>query len=92
MVKVYDNIIPDKLFQILITAFDGCKDQEFIDDPYLTIKDVISSNIIFSFRSSKKSGSINGITFRANSSLYIKFFRIVDSIRSIRKMLLRYLI
>ena len=32
MVKVYDNIIPDKLCQILITAFDGCKDQEFIDD------------------------------------------------------------
>ena len=32
MVKVYDNIIPDKLCQILITAFEGCKDQEFVDD------------------------------------------------------------
>ena len=32
MVKVYDNIIPDKLCQILIAAFESCKDQEFIDD------------------------------------------------------------
>ena len=32
MVKVYDNIIPDKLCQILISAFEGCKDQEFVDD------------------------------------------------------------
>ena len=32
MVKVYDNIIPDKLCQILIAAFESCNDQEFIDD------------------------------------------------------------
>ena len=31
MVKVYDNIIPDKLCQILISAFEGCKDQEMQD-------------------------------------------------------------
>ena len=32
MVKVYDNIIPDKLCQILISAFQSCKDKEFVDD------------------------------------------------------------
>ena len=32
MVKVYDSIIPDKLCQILISAFQSCKDKEFVDD------------------------------------------------------------
>ena len=32
MVKFYDNIIPDNLCQILISAFEKCKYQEFIDD------------------------------------------------------------
>tara|TARA_B100000609_G_scaffold186553_1_gene171300 strand:- start:376 stop:900 length:525 start_codon:yes stop_codon:yes gene_type:complete len=32
MVKVYDNIIPDKLCQLLINGFENCKDQEFIND------------------------------------------------------------
>ena len=37
MVKVYDNIIPDKLCQILISAFESCKDQEFVDDDNLSL-------------------------------------------------------
>ena len=32
MVKVYDNIIPDKICQILISAFKTSKYQEFIND------------------------------------------------------------
>ena len=31
MVKVYDNILPDKICEILISAFKTSKNQEFID-------------------------------------------------------------